>query len=493
MPETDALPGPPVATAPASRPVALLTRLFGTFRPAYLPILVTYFAYGASGITGIALLYFEKDTLGLTPAQVAGIGFWVGLPWSMKMVAGAASDRYPILGHRRMPYLLLGALCSLVGYGLLAGAVRGKGAFLATLVLITVGFMVQDVIADALSVEVARSDEEVGQIQTLGRMALLAGTISVGYLSGVLAKALGPRPVFALAMLLPVLVVAAALFVRREPRVLPPRAVEEGPLSHGRAQLIMAVGLAYAALGVGLEWLEVPLAQEIVLVVSCALIVLLLQKVGMSRPVAVAAFVVFLFRSTPSVGQGYSYWAIDRLGFDQQFLGLLAQVSSILSLIGLIAFRKSITERPVSFTLAWVIVVGTILYLPNIGLFYGASEWLGVSPRVFAFVDTTISAPLGQLTMVPMLVLIAKTAPRGAEATMFAIMASLMNLALSASELFTRYLNEVFQVTQQDYSNLGRLMIAVGLIGLAPLLTVPLLRRQERHLGPAPVAERAPA
>jgi hypothetical protein len=91
--------------------------------------------------------------------------------------------------------------------------------------------------------------------------------------------------------------------------------------------------------------------------------------------------------------------------------------------------------------------------------------------------------------MVPMLVLIAKTAPRGAEATMFAIMASLMNLALSASELLTRYLNTVFNVTQQDYSNLGRLMITVGLISLLPLLALPLLRRAERNGSEAPAAE----
>jgi hypothetical protein len=83
--------------------------------------------------------------------------------------------------------------------------------------------------------------------------------------------------------------------------------------------------------------------------------------------------------------------------------------------------------------------------------------------------------------MVPMLVLIARTAPRGAEATMFAIMASLMNLALSASQLFTRYLNDFFAVTQHDYSNLGRLMISVGVLGLVPLLALPLLWREERR------------
>ena len=72
---------------------------------------------------------------------------------------------------------------------------------------------------------------------------------------------------------------------------------------------------------------------------------------------------------------------------------------------------------------------------------------------------------------------------------MFAIMASLMNLALSASQLFTEYLNDAFAVTQADYSNLGRLMVTVGLVGLLPLLVLPLLRREETDIPPSPGAE----
>jgi len=196
----------------------------------------------------------------------------------------------------------------------------------------------------------------------------------------------------------------------------------------------------------------------------------------------VAAAVIFLFRATPGVGQGYSYWAIDKLGFDQEFLGILGQASAVFGLVGLLVFRKAIVERPVSFTLFWVVVAGTILSLPNIGLYYGLHEWLGMSARTFAFIDTTISAPLSQLTMVPMLILIARSAPGGAEATMFAIMASWMNLALSGSELFTQYLNDAFAITQADYSNLGLLMIVVTLIGMLPLAAVPALRRAEAHL-----------
>lgn len=469
-----------VPQASAGR-LAATRRWIGTFRLAYLPVLVTYFAYGASAITGVALLFFQKDALRLTPAEVAGIGFWLGLPWSMKMVAGVASDCYPIFGSRRAAYLLLGVLCSLGGYAALATVVHTKGTYLAAMVFITVGFMVQDVVADALSVQVAETEEEIGQIQTLGRMALLTGGISVGYLSGWLAAHIGVRATFAVAMVLPLLVAASMSFIRISPRAAPAAAPDgdAGPLGGGKARLVLGVGLAYAAFSVALEVLDAPFAQEVVLVVSAALIGLLLHRVGISRAVVIAALVIFMFRATPSVGQGYSYWAIDRLGFDQKFLGLLAQVSSVLSLAGLLVFRKTIVKRPVSFTLFWVVLAGTILYLPSIGLFYGLNEWLGISARTFAFIDTTITAPLAQLTMVPMLVLIAKTAPRGGEATMFAIMASLMNLALSASELFTRYLNTGFAVTQQDYGNLGRLMITVGILGLLPLLLLLLLRRQE--------------
>jgi uncharacterized membrane protein YiaA len=473
-------------TTSSAAPGSLVRSLLGSIRLAYLPVLVTYFCYGAGGITAIALLYFQKDALAITPAEAAGIAFWVALPWSTKMVAGVASDVYPILGSRRVSYMLLGAVFTFVGYVWLATTASSKGAYLAAMVLIAVGFMVQDVVADALSVQVARNDEEIKQIQTLGRMALLVGSISVGYLSGWLAGALGPRLVFAIAVVLPVMVAISTWCVPRLP-VAPAPSDAANPLGAGKARLVVLVGLSYAALGVVLEALSVPFGQEIILVVSGALIVMLLNRVGISRGVAVAAFAIFCFRAVPGAGQGFNYWAIDHLGFDQEFLGVLAQVSAVLSLLGLIVFRKPITHRPVSYTLFWVTIVGAVLYLPTIGLFYGVNEWFGLSPRMFAFIDTTISAPLGQLSMVPMLALIARTAPRGAEATMFAIMASLMNLALSASELFTRYLNSFFGVTQQDYSGLGRLLIVVGVIGLLPLLALPLLRREEAA-PPAPGA-----
>jgi hypothetical protein len=67
--------------------------------------------------------------------------------------------------------------------------------------------------------------------------------------------------------------------------------------------------------------------------------------------------------------------------------------------------------------------------------------------------------------MIPLLTLMAFYAPTGHRATWFALMASLMNLALVAGQLQTKYLNEVFVVQRGEYSELGPLLIIAALLG----------------------------
>jgi hypothetical protein len=91
--------------------------------------------------------------------------------------------------------------------------------------------------------------------------------------------------------------------------------------------------------------------------------------------------------------------------------------------------------------------------------------------------------------MIPMLAWIARNAPPSLKATFFAVMASFTNLALSASSLVTRHLNELLVVTREvqgpggevtvpaDYSQLGVLLITVAVIALiAPLVTIAIVQ-----------------
>jgi hypothetical protein len=110
-------------------------------------------------------------------------------------------------------------------------------------------------------------------------------------------------------------------------------------------------------------------------------------------------------------------------------------------------------------------VIGTLLALPNVGLVFGLHEWteslFGFGAQTIAIVDTAASSPFAQLSMIPMLTLIAFYAPAGHRATWFALMASFMNLALTAGQLQTKYLNQIYVVQRGDYGELGALLIVV--------------------------------
>ena len=159
-------------------------------------------------------------------------------------------------------------------------------------------------------------------------------------------------------------------------------------------------------------------------------------------------------------------------------------------------FRRFMAERSIAYVVVFLTIASTVLYMPIVGMFYGLHTWTAaatggvVDAHFIAVVDTALESPLGQIAMIPMLAWIANSAPANLKATFFAVMASFTNLALSASQLGTKYLNQIFTVTREvrdrttdaitvpaDYSELGWLMWSAMLLGfLVPVAAVLLIK-----------------
>src|SRR6185503_9883244 len=136
---------------------AVLRPIYG-FRLSYLPLIMVYFAYGALGLIDVTRDMWIKEQLRLSPAELAGIGVWLTLPWTVKMVFGELVDSVPIFGSQRKAYILIGAAFTAVGMVVLAGAAGGRIATLSRSelyvlgsLLIVLGTVIQDVVADAMS------------------------------------------------------------------------------------------------------------------------------------------------------------------------------------------------------------------------------------------------------------------------------------------------------------------------------------------------------
>lgn len=481
-----------------SRGVAEALRPLRAMKAAYVPLLLVYFAYGALGLIDVSRDMWIKERLTLSAADLAGLGVWLSLPWTMKMVFGQLVDCYAVFGSQRRVYVLIGAGLIAAGLLVLAGAAGGWISFhrvdqlyLVGAMLLVLGAVVQDVVADAMSTEVvsrtdvlgnARRENEIradlGMVQVLGRLALGFGILSVAGLSGWLAQRFDRQTVFLFGLVIPAVSVCGLFFIR------------EG-LSKPQApdRRIILGGLAFGSVVALLALVEVPFAQELTFAISMAVIVTMLMAVTRTadqatrKAIALSSIVIFAFRATPTVGDGYFWWTLDVLGFDEGFYGVLRQTSAVIGIAAMWVFSKQLTEYSVSKVLLWLVLAGAVMSIPNIALFYGVQEWteanLGFGARTVALVDAAAASPFAQLSMVPLLSLIAFYAPSNQRATWFALMASLMNMALVAGQLQTKYLNQVFVVQRGDYGDLGALLVAVALINLAlPLLAIAVFGRR---------------
>jgi hypothetical protein len=362
-------------------------------------------------------------------------------------------------------------------------------------------------------------------MQTLGRVAIIGGSVLVAFINLYLFTgvhclppaeiALIYRNVYLMALSIPLIsvlgVVSAALIKRKSARglrrqgytreqveaMLSPRG-ETTPVNWWI--LVGSVLFVIFTLVVGLG--RTPYSEEIVFTGSLAIVAFLVVKLTRALdPEARAtlvgtAIVIFVFRAIPSPGAGLSWWMIDELGFDQQFLSVLSLIGSALTLLGMFLFRRFMAERSIAYVVGFLTLAGFLLALPIVGLYYGLHHWTAamtgglVDARTIMIVDTTLESPLGQISMIPMLAWIANSAPANLKATYFAVMASFTNLALSASQLGTKYMNEIFIVTREvrdaatgalkvpaDYTQLGDLLIVQVLLGLAlPFATILLVR-----------------
>ncbi|HEY5602103.1 MAG TPA: hypothetical protein VIM41_03265 [Gammaproteobacteria bacterium] len=515
-------------------------------RLSYLPPLMVYVAAGVSGLTGIVGTFFVKEYLGLPAEFLAALGFWAGIPWALKMPLGHLVD---LIWRFKSVMVFIGAgmiaVSLLIMVGLLSdpdsmrAVMSAEAWFVISALLAPTGYVVQDVVADAMTVEAVPQYREDGQaidkdtkrlmhttMQTLGRVAIIGGGVLVALLNvymfrGVegLAEAQKVKvytDIYQLALLIPVISVLGVLlgyFLKwkelhrlRQNGIQRADAwrmmnVQEAPPAAN--WWILGGSLAFVVFTLSMGLGNIRYNQEIIFLGSLTIILFLMSRlvkvldVDARRTLVGTAVIIFIYRATPTPGPGATWWMIDELGFDQQFLSILSLIGAALTLFGMFVFRRFMAEKSIAYVVVFLTIVSTFLTLPIVGMYYGLHEWTAahsggvVDARFIALVDTALESPLGQIAMIPMLAWIANSAPPQLKATFFAVMASFTNLALSASQLGTKYVNQIYTVTREvkdpqagvvtlpaNYDELGVLLITVTLLVLSlPLIAVVIVKQ----------------
>ncbi|HEY9802719.1 MAG TPA: folate/biopterin family MFS transporter [Leptolyngbyaceae cyanobacterium] len=397
-----------------------------------IAILSVYFVQGILGLARLAVSFFLKDELLLSPVQVSALLGVVALPWMIKPLFGFISDGLPIFGYRRRPYLVLSGILGAISWVSLATIVHTSWAAALAIALGSLSVAVSDVIVDSLVVERARAESvaHVGSLQSLCWGASAFGGLITAYFSGLLLEHFTTRTVFWITASFPLIVSGVAWLIAESPVSKDGDNTNLLSVKHQLQQLRQAVAQKSI-------WLP-------------------------------TAF-IFIWQATPTADAAFFFFSTNELHFEPEFLGRVRLVTSLATLIGVWIFQRFL--KTVSFRLifGWSTVISTVLGMTMLLLVTHTNRALGIDDHWFSLGDSLVLTVMGQIAYMPVLVLSARLCPPGVEATLFALLMSVFNLAGMVSYEVGAIIMHWLGITETNFDSLWLLVLITNLSTLLPL------------------------
>ncbi len=413
--------------------------------PELAAIAAVYFVQGILSLARLAISFFFKDELGLSPAEVSTYVGLIFLPWAIKPAYGFISDCLPLWGYRRRSYLILSGFLGTAAWLALATVVDSVAGALSMLVLASLSIAIGDVIIDSLVVERARGESQgqIGSLQSLCWGVAALGGLITAYLSGWLVDRVSPRGVFAITAIFPLIPVLVA------------GSIAEAPISSDtRAALV-----ARSREQIDRLWQAIR-----------------------QRSIWMPTAFILLWQLTPGAESALFYFSTNELGFEAEFLGRVRLVTSVAALLGVWIYNRFLKAVPLRQILGAAVVLSATLGMTPLILVTHANRALGIGDRWFSLSDSAVLTVLGQISFMPVLVLAASLCPVGVEATLFALLMSIFNAGGLVSNVLGGWLTAALGVTETNFENLWLLIVIANLTSLLPLFLVRWL----------PAAARAP-
>lgn len=383
---------------------------------------------GLSSLPNLTLNFLLKETLKLTATQLAYFSAITILGWAIKPLWGLISDLIPIFGSKRKNYLVLTSL--LAGFCWLILSLTQNYSVLLLLIILTISsfaYAFQDVVTDALMIEIGKKEKRLATFQSIQWLAVSIAQVITGFAGGLAAEKLRAQTTFGIAILFPLTVTLIALVLLKKS--------EEEPVLRFK------------------EFKEN------------------FKTAVITKEFLLANLFLFLWRFSPSFGAPMFYYQIDVLNFSKIFLGTLASLGAVGSVLGAISFNYLTKFIKFKKLLFWSVLLGGLLTFWSLIFLTDFIKQNLYLAKILAIIDSLFLGALGMIFFLTMLTFAAqKTDPKLA-GSVFAFITSIINIGLMASETLGGWLFAKI--------GLAPLIIVSGITSLTILIFLPFLKVEE--------------
>lgn len=342
-----------------------------------------YFTQGIEGLPGLSLFFYLKEKLHLDPSTIMYLSLITSIAWGIKPIYGYLCDNY-LTKKAWILLSLLGSLGICLGLGLTPFIILPLLIVFMSVMSLTTA--IRDVSVDGIMCVDGKETDSCDRIQSVQWTAITVASILVSLAGGYIADHFNYK--FAYLCLIPIYAIIIGIVLRYRTTVPEKRT-------------------------------RVPLLETI-----CSY-----KELFTNKPFLFTCLFIFLYNFAPGFGTPLMFIERDVFKWSGTFMGGLGAITSAVSIIGSVLYFKYGRKINIEQCLFWSIFIGALNKLC----------YLYFTP-VTSIIYGIVFSCIGMFVFLNIMTFMAKSTIPGKEATSFALLCSVNNLAGTASTFTGAYL-----------------------------------------------------
>lgn len=349
-----------------------------------------YFTQGIESLPSQALFYYLKETLNFTPEKIMLISSITTFAWLVKPPIGYVVDNF--FSKRAWIFLALLLDIALV---FIIGSIQIPLAILIIILIInSANAAFRDVAVDGIMCVEGKKNNSTGKIQSVQWISISAAILISGVGGGFIAEKCGYKVGFLALIPVYLLVGVIAWFYKENDGAL---------LSAGTPLKEVSPKMAHFVSD--------------------------MKQLFADKRLLIIALFIFLYKYSPSFGTPLFFIQRDAFKWSKMWIGLLASISTAFGIIGSLLYYKMSQKINMKKWLFFSVFLGAVTTL----------SYLYYTPRAAVIYDLVYNF-VGMFIFLMIMDFMARNTVKGLEATSFAFLCSVSNLAMVASNLSGAFL-----------------------------------------------------
>jgi len=338
-----------------------------------------YFTQGIEGLPSQGLFYYLKETLHFSPEKIMLLGSITTIAWLVKPIIGYVIDNF----FNKKAWIFIALALDIVLVLILGFMWLPLFILVIFLIINSTNAAFRDVAVDGIMCVEGKIYKATGKIQSIQWISINVAALLTGIGGGVIAEKWGYKQGFLLLIPVYILVGIPAFFYKEDDAIL-----------HKPSTTFKD-----------------------------------LKKLLTDKRLLIVGLFIFLYKYSPSFGTPLFFIQRDEFRWGKIWIGVLGTISTVFGITGSILYYKFSQKIKLKKWLYFSVFLGAVTTL----------SYLYYTPQTAVIYDVVYSL-MGMFIFLMVMDFMARNTIKGLEATSFALLCSISNLALVTSNLSGAFL-----------------------------------------------------